>query len=294
MQLADYVETDPPGEGFQDAADLLRQWDMYSYRKLAGEIGDVDELLATRVGACVEYQRARGSYPLVMYSSGWYNRTPDNLRLAEFLAARGFVVVGVPQLNPALWTYQFASDPISVENQLRDLEVALGEVIGLPGVDRTRVAAMGYSTGGDLALLLQGRNPLIDAVIGLDSTWALGDDDVVADSPYFGGERNRKPILLLRRGIDGVTAAPGLEKLDRALRLVATVPGADHGTFSDDAWLAGQEGPGDSDTDTYDRICRTVHAFLQGVFRPPVAEAELVAMMEDLGWMVRALPASQE
>lgn len=94
---------------------------------------------------------------------------------------------------------------------------------------------MGYSTGGDVALLLADRSPLIDAVIGLDASWTLNKDDDVSTSSLFRAERHAEPILVLRRPFDeDATGGPVLEQLSGAPRVVAEVPGADHGSFSDD------------------------------------------------------------
>jgi dienelactone hydrolase len=171
----------------------------------------------------------------VLYSAGWFNRSPDNTILAEFLASHGFVVASVPQLNPGLWTYNFQSDATSVENQVRDLEVALGALVEEPFVDRRRIATMGYSTGGDVALLLQARNPLIDAVAGLDASWTLGPDNDVQSSPAFTTGQHRVPILAVRRPPQGGAGYNSvLSALTAAPRVVVEIPGADHGSFSDD------------------------------------------------------------
>ncbi|MFW6202180.1 MAG: hypothetical protein ACOC8B_06360, partial [Gemmatimonadota bacterium] len=236
MPVRDYVEIDPPDSRYDDMVSVLHAWDDYSYRGLAGDSAGFERLMAAPTAACRDASPAGGRFPLVVYSAGWFNRSPDNTILAEFLASHGFVVAAVPQLNPGLWTYDFRSDPASIENQIRDLEVALSRLIGAADVDRRRIAAMGYSTGGDVALLLQGRNPHVDAVVGLDASWTIGSVDDVLSSPYFGPERNRAPILALRRPTDGGVDGPNvpLDSLATTPRLIVEVPGGEHGTFSDD------------------------------------------------------------
>jgi dienelactone hydrolase len=217
---------------------------------------------------------ARGRFLLVVYSAGWFNRAPDNTMLAVYLASHGFVVAAVPQINPGLWTFKFGSDARSVENQIRDLEVAIAVVGGDAGVDRRRIAAMGYSSGGDVALLVQGRNPLVDAVVGLDASWTLGPDNDVISAPFFQPDRHDVPILAARRPIEvPETANQLLDTLMTAPRLIVEIPGGDHGTFSDDPSQRRLLGTGtDKHATTHAVMARIVLEFLTQVLgRDPKA-----------------------
>jgi predicted dienelactone hydrolase len=235
MPLGDYVMMDAPSAPFEDLVFLTRRWDRYSYKGLAEDDEGFDRLMAARTAACPDAPASPGRFPLVVYSAGWFNRAPDNTLLAEFLASHGFVVAAIPQSNPGLWTYDFRSDASSIENQVRDLEVALGALAAESAVDRRRIAAMGHSTGGDVALLLQGRNPHIDAVVGLDASWTLGPENDVANSAFFAPEHHRVPILIARRPTAGRAGADDvLTSLVGAPRIVAEIPGGDHGSFGDD------------------------------------------------------------
>ncbi len=236
MPHSAYVSMEAPSPPFEDLVFLTRRWDNYSYKGLADGDEALERLMSTPTAACANAPAAPGRFPLAVYSAGWYNRTPDNSVLAEYLASHGFVVAAVPQLNPGLWTYDFRSDAGSVENQVRDVEVALGVLVSEPSVDRRRVAAIGYSTGGDVAMMLQSRNSLIDAVVGLDASWTLGPENNLASWPSLAPENCRVPILAARRpteGRDGVDDI--LDRLESAERFVVEIPGANHGSFSDDA-----------------------------------------------------------
>lgn len=235
MQHRRYLETEAPDQRFEDLVAVTRAWDEYSYRGLAGDSASFDRLMLMETGVCAAATAEPGPFPLVLYSAGWFNRTPDNTVLAEHLASLGYVVAGVPQLNPGLWTYDFRSDPIAVEQQIRDLEFALGHLAMEPQVDRRTVVAMGYSTGGDVALLLQARNPMIDAVVGLDASFTLGNENNVAGSDFFRPAHHNVPVLALRRPVDDRAAANTvIESLTQAPRWLVEIPGSDHGTFSDD------------------------------------------------------------
>jgi dienelactone hydrolase len=143
MKLRDYLEMDAPSARFDDLVFLTHRWKEYSYRGLAEDSAAFDRLMSTETAACDGAAPTAGRFPLVVYSAGWFNRSPDNTVLAEYLAGHGFVVAAVPQLNPGLWTFDFTSDAPAFENQIRDLEEAIAVLREDPMVDRRRIAAMG-------------------------------------------------------------------------------------------------------------------------------------------------------
>jgi dienelactone hydrolase len=271
MPLRNYLEMPSPAPAFDALVSQTHVLDAWSYHNLAGEDSLYARLMATPTAASFEAPPAQGHHPLILYSAGWFNRAPDNTVLMEFLAGHGYVVASVPQLNPGLWTYDFHSDAASVENQVRDLEAALGELVDEPEVDRTRVAAMGYSTGGDVALLLADRNALVDAVIGLDASWSLSDEEDVSSSALFRPQGHTEPILVLRRPLDD--DAPGgsvLMRVTGAPRVVVQIPGATHGSFSDDPpefAIVGREPEGSATAHV--AIARATLEFLEAVFPSP-------------------------
>jgi dienelactone hydrolase len=159
-------------------------------------------------------------------------------------------------------------------------------------VDRRRIAAMGYSTGGDVALLLQGRNPLVHAVVGLDASWTLGPGNDVIESSLFDPSRHRVPILAARRPIDDRDAADELlGVLTAAPRLVVEIPGGNHGTFSDDPAQRLLLG---ASTETgaagHALMTRAVLAFLKEVLQDEAGEfdaAGLAKRLDEEGVVVR-------
>ncbi len=151
---------------------------------------------------------------------------------------------------------------------------------------------MGYSTGGDVALLLQARNPMVDLVVGLDPSWALGSDNDVRDSPFLDPDRHHVPIAVLRRPRDPEADAL-LRRLDRVPRLVAEVPGGDHGTFSDDTVQRHLLGIGPSEAAARHRqVVRAVAEILEVVLVNGEAldGAGLTARLWDQGLEVATRP----
>lgn len=294
MSVRSYLEMVSPAPHFDDLVFLAHRWDEYSYRGLTGDSTAFDRLMDAETAACLDATAAAGRFPLVVYSAGWFNRAPDNAVLAEYLASHGYVVASVPQLNPGLWTFDFTSDATSVENQVRDLEVALGALASDPVVDHRRVAAMGYSTGGDVALLLAGRSPLVDAVVGLDASWTLGPENDAITSPFLQPERHALPMLVMRRPVERermMAANQLLDQLSAAPRLVVEIPEADHGTFSDDPvhrrFLGVEPAVGE---EAHAAVMRAVLEFLEGVLMKPEGSFDGSGLAER--WANRGLKAT--
>ncbi len=299
MQLRDYLYMNAPSAEFDDLVQVTRDWDEYSYQGVANRDSVAfDRLMSTETAVCSEANSAPGRFPLVVYSAGWFNRAPDNTILAEYLATHGIVVATVPQLNPGLWTYDFQSDAVSVEHQVRDLEVALGAVIEEPFVDRRRVAAMGYSTGGDVALLLQGRNPLVDAVVALDASWTLGSENDVVSSPFFTPQRHSVPIFAARRpSEEGIGYNDVLERLTLATRVVVDIPGADHGSFSDDPAQLRLLGTATAEHQAkHVLVVEAVNTFLQAVLvsHDSVDWSAMTSPYQSNGMQSTVMPATEE
>ena len=103
------------------------------------------------------------------------------------------MVAEVPLLGDGLWTGDLPSSSAALETQVGDVEAALRLLVGRPWVDRTRIASMGYSSGGMLALLTALRNPQVHAVVGLDPSY-MGDVDRVFGAPYYRADRMRVPL----------------------------------------------------------------------------------------------------
>lgn len=229
---------------------------------------------------------APGSFPLIAYSEGYNDRSQDNTVLAEYLASHGYVVATVPQVGTRSTRLTLRIHPVDLETQARDVEFAIGVMQDFPSVNRDKLGLLGYSMGGVIALWIAGRNPNVDAVVGLDPSFrAPRFVQLTRDSPYFDPRRLRLPLLALQSGNPSETSAQDSTVVDSLIfadRYVARIGNAMHGDFSDFAMVASvfpvdiigrtaQEA-----RNAYQAVCRYVLAFLDGSLKGDTAALTFV------------------
>jgi dienelactone hydrolase len=224
---------------------------------------------------------------VIVYSGGWYNRSPDNAVLSEYLASYGYVVVAVPLFGEGLVTGNLQSTPDALETQVRDIAAATDAVVEHSWVDGTRIASMGFSSGGIVAINLAGRDRRIDAVIGLDPSYS-GEPGKVLNSAGFYADRLKTPILTLRSGNPLFTRRDRsvlVDTLVHADRYTADVGRGSHGDFSDDVVIestlslrrAGEPRTTTEGVEAYRASATAVRWFLDGVLRGDAAALERLA-----------------
>jgi dienelactone hydrolase len=285
--LRDFLYAQPPDAYFAAANAFIQKWDEDSLRGFAKSLNmPFDRLLSPESAACLAAPVRTGRYPLVIYSGGWYNRSPDNIALAEYLASAGYVVAEIPLFGAGLWTGDLSSNPVALETQVRDLETALGALTTNDWVDRTHVAAMGYSSGGIVALFLGSRHPLIDAVVGLDPSYGA-DPAKVLSSPLFSAEKVRIPVLTLRSGHPSYAVrdrSAVLTAMRFSDRYTADIGRSTHSDFGDDVVLESVLSLKNNDLRTTDEgiagyraVVSSVRLFLDGVLRGQPGALEALA-----------------
>ena len=279
MRYREYVEFAAPDPYFARLNGLLEARDTTSLREMfAGAERYYSDALALPMAARRNAPPARQRFPLVMYSQGWNSsHQSDNVVLAEFLASHGYVVAAVPQVGETVIDLTLRINPVDLETQMRDVEFAMGVAQMLPFVDRRKIALMGWSMGGVVSLWIAGRNPKIDAVVGLDASFRAHDFvNLTMGSPYFDIRRLRAPLLALQSGNTKYT--PGqddrvVDSMHLAERFVGRVADITHGDFSDFPMFARLfpvailDRTADQASRGHDTVCRMVKLFLDGVLK---------------------------
>ena len=169
MTFADYM-----GSHFADtASSTTRQGNEANVRRFLTSFGPVSDGTWTRLREAPLLARhnaegAENRFPLIVGSLRILSTTITN----EFLASHGYVVAMVDGEQP-----DHLDAGSALEVSYRDMEFIVPELRKLPFVDRTRLAALGFSGNGFSQILFAMRHPDVDAVVDLES--ALFDDGVL-------------------------------------------------------------------------------------------------------------------
>jgi dienelactone hydrolase len=279
MPYRDYVHLAAPDAYFRRLDSMLEARNIENLKGIfVGTEIDYPKLLQLAVAARLGATAAAGRFPLVVYSQGWNSGLQhDNSVLAEYLATHGYVVVAVPQVGELSADLTLRINPVDLEVQMRDVEFAMAVAEELPFVEPRRVALLGWSMGGVVALLVSGRNVNIDAVVGLDASFRARDFvKLVLSSPYFDIRRLRAPVLALQSGNAKYVSGQDdrvVDSLRLADRYVGRIADVTHGDFSDFAQIAKLypvailDRTAEQASRGHAVMCRYVLAFLDGTLK---------------------------
>jgi dienelactone hydrolase len=171
MYVRDYVHNKAPAE-FASANTAIESRD----RRVLAEMVPADAfpaLMGLPMQAIRDAPPSKGRFPLLLYSAGINEYTISNAIMAEYLASHGYVVATVPSLGRSDLDTEQTYDSIQIEDVVRDMEFAYGEVVGLPYIDRENLGVFGHSLGGTVAMMFAMRNRNVQAVVGLDGTYGF-------------------------------------------------------------------------------------------------------------------------
>lgn len=175
----------------------LRSQLRYSTKVLARSLGPdrFEQLLEQPVLATESAQALDGSFPLIVMGQGLYYESPIVFAaLAEYLAARGFVVASCPLVG--------TNSPIvrmtvqDLETQIRDLEYVISRARKQPFVSPDMLGVFGFDMGGMAGLVLTMRNADVDAFVSVSSGILYPrPDGLPANSPHYDPLELRIPWL---------------------------------------------------------------------------------------------------
>ncbi len=204
MIYADYLRLKGDTPAASLAAEGLRQrateiHDYYLDKYLQAYRNGLDEsLMKMQTAAVGNAPPAKGRFPVIMYGGGAGFGTDENTVLWEFLASHGYVVAVLPMMGAN--AVGSSADAIGLETLTRDMEFLFEQLHALSFADMSRVGAMGFSYGGQAALLMAMRNPDIKALVGLDPSFISNYyNRFLKSSPFYNLDNVRAAVLELHR-----------------------------------------------------------------------------------------------
>jgi dienelactone hydrolase len=152
-------------------------------------------LMGEKLRAVHDAEPEEKQFPLIVFGQGIDFESPlTHLVLCEYLASHGYVVATSPLRG--VHSRLSGVEVLDVEAQVRDMEFTWGRVRRLPFVDQARTGLAGFDLGGISALLMQMRNPEVDALATLDCAILFESQlSVPHQSPDFNPDRLRVPWL---------------------------------------------------------------------------------------------------
>jgi pimeloyl-ACP methyl ester carboxylesterase len=173
----------------------------------------------------------------VLYSGGLGSRADANVELGEYLASHGYIVATVPQLGPSDRELGLGGSAGDVALHVRDLEFARNALRTLPEIDSTKLAIIGHSAGGIVAMDFAMRHADVRVVIGLDGSYGFtGGSRNFKTFPDYAPGRIKAAILDLRRanGTQGASLDLSvLEACNLSDRYLVTFTKMFHGDFTE-------------------------------------------------------------
>jgi len=223
---------------------------------------------ATVISGYLSTPRGKGPFPAVVLLHSCLGLPSNHKAIGTRLAADGYVALFVDDYSTRGLTQTCLVD---FPQGVADAYGALAYVASLPDVERSRIAAVGYSQGGDTALRLavprlragyaQSAGPAFRAVVAYYPPCA-----------NLGRARLDLPTLILVGTLDTVTPAAMCKTLSQGQANVtlAVYPGAAH-VFDDPAFADGKEMFGmhlEYDKSAAAQAAAALAAFLEAALAP--------------------------
>ncbi len=287
MEYAEYfeIESDERGVGAYSSALASYARDVAAEYTVgwvpdsqdAGGRARFDALLATATACVRDAPPAAGTFPLVLYHSGYGSSFEDNSVLCEFLASHGFVVAG--SAFPKGDGSSFNID--AFEGSLRDLDVLVRSVASrVPTADAMRVGMAGHSGGAHTTVRYRAEPAsVVDAIVLLDTTQdAHGLSDPRWEFPTRALERidaMSTPMLVTANAEASFVLMDGLVHAERDY---LTLDALGHNDFISQGVLLLESTGSDEDARVaryeYDELCRAIRAFFTSALADDAAAFE--------------------
>jgi dienelactone hydrolase len=247
---------------------------------------ELEQLFGAATPALEKAPRAPGPFPLLFVLDGLTGPFYLNTVLCEFLGSHGYVVVAIPTLG-AREDIEADYDALSVDAQLRDMELAIQELHDYPEIDRRQMGLLAWSLGGVAQALLQMKNPDVRVLVSLDAAtgYAYGQK-LLEGSIFFDPRRATVPFFHATDSRESGQVPKSFRFYDevaaKGRSYLLTIEGASHAGFTSLAAIvpllasATPSAEALEKAERYRRLCLYVGRFLDAVLKNDRAAAEFL------------------
>lgn len=259
----EYLDLEIREENFADPSEdekkkNIKEWAEY-FASQGGADFNPDKLIKAQTTAIKNAEVVNGSFPLIVYGAGGYSPAFDNFVLCEYLASYGYIVVASP--SAGMYSHEITINPIGLETQTRDMEFLIDFMHDFPSIDLNKLATMGWSWGGLAGMLLQMKNPNVDAVLSLDGSISVHEDKA-KQSPFFNVSEMRVPYMFMSTRATLVELTQFFKKLKYSNAYLLDYHNLNHGEFGSLDYVIRNFVPNSEDVEmfqkrlAYELICR--------------------------------------
>lgn len=168
LTFRDYLALHPTETEFtRPPAQAQRITDAY-IANTALTVPELTQMAGQALWAVRNAPARKGAFPVVIYAPSFGASANENADLCEYLASQGYVVLA--STSQGAHGRSMTADLEGAEAQAADIEYLIGYASGLPDVDASKLAVVGFSWGGLANVLAAARDDRIKALVSLDGS----------------------------------------------------------------------------------------------------------------------------
>jgi len=150
--------------------------------------------------------------------------------MGEYLASHGMIAINVPYKGYLQNTFDV--NVLGMETEMRDMEFALGATVKKLGLRPTQIGIVGMSFGGQSAVGIAVRNPLVKGIVSLDGGIGSSFGPMLLNGhPFFAIEKVNMPIIHLYNPADTGGNIDWFDVCQYADRYLVPFKNMDHSFF---------------------------------------------------------------
>lgn len=283
MEYAEYLNLYLTEEDFAAPSEKQRQENLAFWEKeLAGSLNssiDTKAIFQAKTNAIKDAIFAKGYFPVIIYGAGGMGESFENSVLCEYLASYGYIVLASPSVGP--FEHKTTINALGLEAEARDMEFLIAQSHNFPEADLSKLGLMGWSWGGLSAMLVQMRNPKVDAVVSLDGAIA-SHEDKLNKTAFADTNRIRIPVMYMTVQETNSRVKNFIERVNYSNSLILDFSEFTHSDFSSYNFIVRNFAPSLNDSEKkkqqiYEIVCDYTLRFFEAQLKDDSKSREFLS-----------------